>query len=77
MGLSPSAWFWHTGVSALFSQEAAPHPHSFMGGSFGEVGTPTIVSQNKREAGLGEGAQPTHRLEIRSLSCRSAFFGKV
>lgn len=60
MGLSPSACFWHTGVSALFSQEAAPRsPASFRGGSFGEVGTPTIVSQNKREAGLG-GGSPAH-----------------
>lgn len=54
--LSTSVCFWHTGVSALFSQEAAFPPFFFRGGSFGEVGTPTIVSQNKKEAGAGEGS---------------------
>lgn len=65
MDLSPSAGLWHTGVSALFSQEAAcPPPPAFFffffsrGGSFGEVGTPTIVSQNKKEAGVG-GREPS------------------
>lgn len=50
-----------TQVFQLYSarkQLPAP-PASFRGGSFGEVGTPTIVSQNKREAGLG-GGSPAH-----------------
>jgi hypothetical protein len=73
-----SVYFWHTGVSALFSQETA-FPLSFLReGVFGEVGTPTIVSQNKEEARDGGREHTAHPLLIDSLlPCRSALLCKV
>lgn len=62
MGLSPSACFWHTGVSALFSQEEAPAPPARSGeGVLGRWEHPRLFLRNKREAGLG-GGSPAHPL---------------
>lgn len=53
-------------------------PFFSKGGSFGEVGTPTIVSQNKKEARDGGREHIAHPLLIDFLlSCRSTLFCKV
>ena len=68
-----------TQVFQLYSarkQLPAPPPRSGEG-VLGRWEHPRLFLRIRGKQGLGEGAQPTHRLEIRSLSCRSAFFGKV